>query len=75
MITAASDSSGTNRRAAQYLLSALKAASDQGGIEIADRTTGNQTFEAPLWSVLGSRSHCSGSPPIHGRRPLHLVTS
>ena len=43
--------SGIARRMVQYALSSWNAASDHGGMQIADRTDPNHTFDAPRWSV------------------------
>ena len=59
----------------QCLPTSLWTLSDQGGIEIADRTAGNQTLDEPRCMVRGTSEHISFSAPCsQGRRPPHLTT-
>src|ERR1035438_9211718 len=67
-----SASSGAYCRADQYRLRILNAPSDQGGIEMLEYTVGNQTFDAPRWSVRGVSTHGSVAAPSQGRLPEHL---
>src|SRR6266568_1316736 len=74
LIVAARASSGTCWRVRQARLIARKAPSDHGGMERAEWTIGNRTFDAPRWRVRGTSSHATGSAVSnHGRRPWHFL--